>query len=168
MKNIESKPYVVSADTRGLLNNWAREKNLTLPSDDYFQGMLKDLEITLGEYFDEVNIVPEDFLRKRINSLIANSPLPVVSLDRAYVDPNQNNLVGFLDATRTVDQNLANTGLGSRALQLSLNRQMDMLVNKLPSRVITLVDDVIFEGKTILQLANDFRKKGVIVDTILS
>ena len=52
MKNIESKPYVVSADTRGLLNNWAREKNLTLPSDDYFQGMLKDLEITLWEYFD--------------------------------------------------------------------------------------------------------------------
>lgn len=50
----ENRPYVVSADSRGLLKSWARENQLTLPSDAYFQGMLKDLETTLGQYFEQL------------------------------------------------------------------------------------------------------------------
>ena len=164
----ENKPYVVSADSRGLLNQWAKKNRLTLPDDDYFEGMLRDLENALGQYFAKVDIVPEDFLRQGLNGLIKNSPVPVVSLDRAYINPKQNNLIGFLDATRTVDSNLNSTGLGSRALEISLERQIGQLASSQSGKAIALADDVIFEGKTMLQLAQKLRSKGIIVDTIYS
>lgn len=164
----ENRPYVVSADSRGLMKSWARENQLTLPNDAYFQGMLKDLEATLRQYFSEVDIVPEDFLRQGLNGLIKSSPAPVVSLDRAYISPKQSNLIGFLDATRTVDSNLNNTGLGSRALEITLERQIGQLAAKQTGKVIALADDVIFEGKTMLQLVQKLRSKGVAVDAIYS
>ena len=164
----ENKPYVVSADSRGLLKQWAKKNRLTLPDDDYFQGMLRDLENALGQYFAKVDIVPEDFLRQGLNGLIKNSPVPVVSLDRAYINPKQNNLIGFLDATRTVDSNLNSTGLGSRALEITLERQIGQLASSQSGKAIALADDVIFEGKTMLQLAQKLRSKGIIVDTIYS
>lgn len=164
----ENKPYVVSADSRGLLKSWARENRLTLPSDAYFQAMLKDLETTLGQYFAKVDIVPEEFLRQGLNGLIKNSSVPVVSLDRAYINPKQSNLIGFLEATRTVDSNLTNTGLGSRALEITLEQQIGQLATKQTGKVIALADDVIFEGKTMLQLVQKLRSKGVAVDAIYS
>ncbi len=162
----ENRPYVVSADTKGLLTSWAKKNQLTLPSSDYFQGMLKDLERTLGQYFDQVDIVPEDFLRRGLNEVIKNSPVPVVSLDRAYVNPKQENLAGFLDVTRTVDPQLNNTGLGSRALEMVLEKQIKQLSNKQSGQAIALVDDVIFEGKTMLELVQKLNKKGVSVDAV--
>lgn len=164
----ENKPYVISADSRGLLKDWARRNRLTIPSDAYFQDMLKDLEATLGQYFDRVDIVPEDVLRLGLNGFIKASPVPVVSLDRAYVNPNQGNLVGFLDATRTVDSSLGSTGLGSRALEISLERQIGQLAAQQKGKAIALADDVIFEGKTMLQLVKKLQSKGVVVDTVYS
>ncbi len=164
----ENRPYVVSTDSRGLLKSWARKNQLTLPNDAYFQGMLKDLEATLRQYFAEVEIVPEEFLRQGLNRLIINSPVPVVSLDRAYVNPKQSKLLGFLDATRTVDTNLNSTGLGSRGLEITLERQIGQLAAKQSGKTIALADDVIFEGKTMLQLVQKFRNKGVVVDSVLA
>jgi len=164
----ENRPYVVSADSRGLMKSWARKNKLTLPSDAYFQGMLKELETTLGGYFAQVDIVPEEFLRKGLNELVKNSSVPVVSLDRAYISPKQRNLIGFLDATRTVDSNLKNTGLGSRALEITLESQIAQLASRYRGKAIALVDDVIFEGRTMLQLVQTLRSKGVAVDAIYS
>ncbi len=164
----EKKPYVVSADSRGLLKDWAIKNRLTIPGDAYFQDMLKDLEGTLGQYFDRVDVVPEEFLRQGLNGFITTSPVPVVSLDRAYVNPNQSNLVGFLDATRTVDSGLATTGLGSRALEISLERQIGQLAAQQKGEAIALADDVIFEGKTMLQLVKKLQSKGVAVDAVYS
>lgn len=164
----ENRPYVVSADCRGLMISWARENKLTLPNDAYFQGMLKDLEATLSQYFAKVDIVPEDFLRQGLNGLIKRSRVPVVSLDRVYINPKQSNLVGFLDATRTVDSNLSSTGLGSRASEITLERQIGKLAARQSGKAIALADDVIFEGKTMLQLVQKLRNKGVAVDAILA
>ncbi len=168
MSNQENRPYVISADSRGLLKSWARKNQLTVPNDAYFQGMLKDLETTLGQYFAKVDIVPEEFLRQGLNGLVKNSSVPVVSLDRAYISPKQSNLIGFLDVTRTVDSNLNNTGLGSRALEITLERQIGQLATKQTGKVIALADDVIFEGRTMLQLVQKLRSKGVAVDAIYS
>lgn len=164
----ESRPYVVSADSQGLLRQWAREQQLTVPNTNYFQGMLKDLEQTLSRYFDQVDVVPEEFLRRGLSELIARAPYPVVSLDRAYISPNQQNLLGYLDATRTVDQNLANTGLGGRAREITLERQIGRIGSQQSGQVILLVDDVVFEGKTMLQLIQKLRNKGVTIDAVYS
>lgn len=168
MSYIENKPYVVSADVRGLLSRWARENRISIPNDGFFEGMLKDLESTLQKYFTQVEVVPEDFLRKGLNGFVQNSSFPVVSLDRAYVNPKQANLLKFLDVTRTVDSNLNSTGLASRLREVSIERQINMIAAQFSGQVLSLIDDVIFEGKTLLQLVFSLRKRGVTVDTIYS
>ncbi len=168
MVSQERKPYVVSADTQGLLKSWACKNRITLPNDKYFQSMLGDLELTLRQYFSEVDVVPEDFLRKGLNGLVRKSDFPVVSLDRAYVNVKQANLIGFIDATRTVDNRLNNAGLGSRRLEITIDQQIGQLSARLKGKVINLVDDVIFEGNTILGLVEKFRRGGVTVDTVFS
>ncbi len=168
MLNQENKPYVVSADSRGLFKSWASRRRIVLPKDEFFEGMQKDLEATLKQYFADVDIIPEEFLCQGLNALIENSSVPVVSLDRVYTNPKQSNLVGFLDATRTVDSNLDSTGLGSRALEISLNRQVAQLANSQNGKTIALADDVIFEGKTMLQLVQMLKSKNVVVDTVLA
>lgn len=159
---------MISADSQGLLQAWARQSKLTVPNDAYFQGMLKELESTLGKYFSRVDVVPEEFLRKGLNGLVSTSPFPVVSLDRAYVNNKQANLIGLIDATRTVDTNLNNTGLGSRALEMNLERQIGQLAIRQKGKVINMIDDVIFEGRTMLQLVQKLKKKGVTIDTVFS
>ncbi len=164
----ENKPYVVSADSQGLLKNWANKNQLTIPEDEYFQGMLRDLESTLSRYFSRVDIIPEEFISQGLNGFIKNSSVPVVSLDRAYVNPQQINLAGFLDATRTVDSRLNSTGLGSRARKISLERQIGQLALQQKGKSMALADDVIFEGKTMLQLVQKFRSKGIPINTVYS
>ena len=168
MSNQERKPYVVSADTQGLLKIWALKNNLTLPNDLYFEAMLRDLERTLNQFFSEVDVIPENFLRQGLNELISTSAYPVISLDRAYINNGQKNIIGFIDATRTVDAELNSVGLGSRVIEATLTRQLNQLATIQAGKTINLVDDVIFEGKTMFQLVQKLRNRGVTVDTVFS
>jgi len=161
------KPYVVSADANLLLRGWSQENGLSIPKENYFQGMLSEMNSVLSEYFGVTEVIPENVLQQGLQRFLAESKLPVVSLDRTYVRPTDK-LLGYLDATRTVDKNLQNTGLGSRAAALSLQRQIGKLAMLANGSPIALLDDVIFEGKTMLDLIQQFRRQGVAVDRVYS
>lgn len=75
-KQNKKEPYVVSADSQSLLQAWGEEKKISFPNNSYFAGMLKELENNLRQYFDQVEIVPEAFLRLGLNSFIQNSSIP--------------------------------------------------------------------------------------------
>jgi hypothetical protein len=162
------KPYVISADSTGLLQRWSKKEKLTLPSESYLNGMLTELGIVLRDYFRAVDTVSEEDLRREMNNFVRQSTIPVVSLDRVYVAPNQKNLVGFLDASRTVDQDLNDQGLGTRVLWLTVDRQIGQLSQRLSGRTIALVDDVIFAGQTLRQIINKFKQWGVTVETVFA
>jgi hypothetical protein len=161
-------PYVVSADTGLLISKWGEEKGLVTPSSNFYQEMLVDLKDKLRDSFDEVEIIPESELKEGINQLVREANYPVVSLDRTYIDEAQPNLMGYLDATRTVDTNLQGTGLKSRLRENSLSQQIYRLAQIADGKPITLIDDVIFEGKTLLEIIEKFRDQGVNIGKVLT
>ena len=167
MNNEICKPYIVSADTQGLLTKWSRETGYTIPETDYFQGMLKDLGNTLQEYFPDVDVVPESFLRAGLKQLSGNADMPIVSLDRIYVDKEDKNIVGFLDTTRSVDTNLNSTGLVSRNT-VSIDAQIKNLSGQYSGQTIALIDDVIFGGNTMIELIDKFQNQGVTVSRVIA
>jgi len=167
MNNEMCKPYVVSADAQGLLTQWSRKTGYTLPEADYFQGMLKDLESTLQEYFSDVNIVPEEYLRAGLRQLASENNQPTISLDRVYVDKNDKNIVGFLDTTRSVNEKLENTGLVSRN-EIDIDNQIKQLSKQNKGREITLLDDVIFGGNTMLEIVNKFREQNIRISRVIA
>ncbi len=161
------KPYVVSADTSGLMEKWGAKNNFVIPDGNFYQENLTELELILKRYFSDVEIISEQELENGLNEFVQTSPYQIVSLDRAYIDDkSQSNLMGFLDATRTIDTSLKNIGLNSRVRKISLQRQIASLAKKANGNPIALLDDVIFEGNTMLQLIKAFRKRGVNVDKV--
>jgi hypothetical protein len=169
MKEIKQyKPYIVSADTGLLMNKWGERNGLITPGSSFYQEMLVDLKEKLRDSFDEIKVIPESELQEGMNQLVREAAFPVISLDRTYVDESQPNLMGYLDATRTVDTNLQSTGLRSRLRENSLQQQIYRLAQGADGRTITLIDDVIFEGKTLLEIIEKFRDQGVNIDQVLT
>lgn len=168
MSNQENKPYVISADVYGLMSNWALKEKITIPNNQYFQSMLNDLKSSLKQYFSEVDIVPELFLRRGLNDLIKSSVYPVISLDRAYVNAEQQNMIAFIDSSRITDVKLNDVGLGGRSGMTTLNKQLNLLATKLAGKTVNLIDDVIFEGKTMLKIVQELSRRNISVDTIFA
>jgi hypothetical protein len=165
--NKEIAPYIVSADVNRLMLNWARENRYTVPGEGYFQGMLNDLERVLNGYFESVHIVPEKYLSAGMEGMAKRSQLPIISLDRAYVNPRQKNLVGYIDITRTVDENLQSRGLSERPGTPSIDAQLYAITQSLETNRVALLDDVLFEGGTHTTVAEWLKQRGIIVEDVL-
>ena len=166
------KPYVVSADVEGLLKKWTRINGYQLPDSPFFLGMLTDLQEILSASFGaEVEIVPEKKLRAGLINLCRSSELPIVSLDRAYLNETSSNVIGFLETNRAVDESLRDIGLISRPNSPAIDAQIDSLTNYLYSMgldKIALIDDVIFSGSGIIKISNYFKEKGIMVEKVIA
>lgn len=162
------KPYLVSADTNRLLSSWAEKNRLLVPTSSYFASLLEELRQVLGSYFNQAEIISERELVEGLNELVKESSLPVISLDRTYIEANQPQLAGFLDVTRATDENLNSIGLEGRSQALSIPAQVAKFVERYKNRPIALLDDVVFEGKTMLQVVEEFRCQGIPVEKILT
>jgi len=164
----EQEPYVISADVGSLMKQWGQVSQYSVPNSRYFDGMTNHLETVLQECFQTVDIVSYEQLRDGLGELIGRSRLPVISLDRAYVTPQNKKIVGFLDINRAVDENLLNLGVSSRPKTTSVDAQIRALAKRIMGNKITLVDDVVFEGGTIADVANWFAKKGIVVEHVIA
>lgn len=167
MKEQFIKPYLVSADTNLLLKNWSVENGLMIPSSQYFKDLLEELKLTLGNSFDSVEIISESELKNGLNDLVAESELPVISLDRTYLDASQPNLAGYLDVTRTMDENLQSLGLRSRNEYDSIASQIAAFARQI-NGPISLLDDVVFDGNTMLSVIKEFRRQNIVVEKVLA
>lgn len=165
--NQEHAPYVVSADVSRLMRTWAAKNRYRVPNEAYFSGMLRDLESVLNSYFHSVQVVPERYLVAGLSGMADRSPIPIISLDRAYIDDSLANLAGYIDITRTVGENLESNGLSERPGSLPIETQVDLLSNSLDTDRVALLDDVLFEGGTHTTIAEWLRKKGIIVEQVL-
>lgn len=162
----EIKPYIVSSDVKGLMAQWGRDTGYQLPPEDFFHGITRDLQNTLEGYFPaSVEMVDEQELRHGLNNLAAQrivSPyqrIPIISLDRAYVDRTTPNIYGYLDITRGVDDGLTGIGLKPRPGKDSVEIQLDRFASKHNLPVI-LLDDVVFSGEGMCWLVNQLAERG--------
>lgn len=167
--NPDVTPYVISADVGGLVGQWGTRNGLHVPSTAFFDGITAVLARGVLEATGHpVDVVPETELRDGMEKLIDESPYPVVSLDRAYVDEASPKVAGFLDITRAVkevthpDGSIGFEAVGDlepRPGQPTLEEQLEALRSNEPSP-ITLVDDVIFTGEGGVKLAEKLAEIG--------
>lgn len=149
-----SKPYVVSSDVGLLLNRWGEEAGYSVPDAAYLAGMAQDLKSTLGECADgsavEVEVVGQKEIRDGINTLASKIKIPLVSLDRAYVDGATPNIIAHLDVSRFVNNEFRDIGLFPRPGFPPIEKQLRRIAKKHPCP-IALVDDVIFSAGDLVK-----------------
>ena len=162
-------PYVVSADVAGLVGRWATANGLIAPPAEFFDGMTASLADRLAVATGvPVEVVGQKELVEGMGKLISESQYPVISLDRAYFDGDNPGIAGFLDVTRAVKESYDETGkrtfvsagdLVPRPGHPTLEEQLEALRSDTPSP-ITVVDDVIFSGDGMVNLAKELAAIG--------
>ncbi len=150
-------PYVISADVSHLFKSWALGEGHSHPSDQYFIDYTLELQRKIGEATGvRVEVVEEKELSDGLDERIARSPYPVISLDRVYTDGHEH-VDGYIDLTRAVDEDLVDLGIAARPDSLPLEGQLKALETD-DETPITIVDDVIFSGNSILDIAERLQK----------
>lgn len=155
-------PYIVSADIRLLLARWAEERGFVLPSDSFFDSLRADFNRMMRSVFPNYEFVPEEELAQGLTEMAKASSHPVVSIDRAYCPTELT-----LDITRlcqTVEN--GSTTVGARHGKPTVEDQVERI--RQTSCVITLLDDVIFEGQTMLRLIDVLQENGVRVASVIA
>lgn len=162
------KPFVLSEDTYPLMERWARQTSINLPNRGYFSGITEDLSGVLKDVFPAVETVSAYDLTRRLTDMVCRSALPVITLDDAYV---RSGAIDQIDPTRTVNDQLESTGLGSRRPWSTIEKQIQNSIVGLRNRqieTIALADDVVFFGDTIFSIATVYENAGIRVPKVIA
>jgi hypothetical protein len=154
------KPYVVSADIKLLMSDWAAKHGYTVPSDIFFHQLRQRFSSYMCNIFPHFELVGEEEITSSLAKLIAQTNLPVVSLDRVYFK----NGIHF-EVARHVDEKGESRGLWRRAGYPTVMEQVRILCKKEIKEVV-LVDDVIFEGIGLERIIKIFSRAGIQVPAI--
>lgn len=155
-------PYIVSADIKLLLERWAQERGFVLPRDEFFGNLRHEFNCAMRGIFPNYEFVSEEELVHGLNEMTKASSHPVVSIDRAYCSTELT-----LDITRlcrTIEN--GSTTVGARYGKPPVVEQIERICQT--SKVITLLDDVVFEGQTMLRLIDVLHDNGVRVASVIA
>lgn len=132
-----------------------------IPSSQVIDDVRKSFKTDVDKIFNnDVTIISEDEMLE-INNLLSNKT-PVITLDKIYVTHDEKNIF-FLDCTRVSGSD----EIVSRKTE-SLEEQVKRMANVLPSKEIVLADDVVFSGKVLTKLINEFKLYGIKVVGIVA
>lgn len=163
-----STPYVISNDVAGLMTRWTQAEGLEMPRNGLLPALSSELQQTLSGYFaGGVEVIDEQEIHTGLQSLMAASAHPIVSLDRAYVGKDTPNLAGYIEVTRGVNDKLEDIGVRPRPGQPSKEEQLQRLWTP-DIQPVTLVDDVLFTGGSIVNLADDLVRVNRPVRTVIA
>lgn len=152
------KPYVVSADIRLLLQEWATKSGFTLPQQEFFRELREEFQAYMVQIFKAFEFVSEDELRVGLGRLVKESGLPAVSLDRVYFRSRLS-----LEVCRLVDQKGDSRGLGNRFGAPSLPEQFRRLHEL---KEVVLVDDIVWTGDLMATTCHNLAEMGIRVSLI--
>lgn len=155
------EPFVVSSDLFGLMQAWSTESGYKVPSKRFFDNLTKKLKKELHSVFEgRVDVISEERLRRGMNRLARRSHQPILSLDRAYVNDQTPNVIGYVDLTRLVDENQEKIGLGGRDGKTTIEEEVGKHSIEGLVQPVTLIDDVIFGGDTNVVIAEALERVG--------
>jgi len=137
---METKPYVVSADIYLLLGKWAKQKNFTLPRDEFFVKLRKEFSTYISKIFSNFELISEKEILEHSINVVSKNNLPIISLDTIYFSGDY-----LIELTRSVSPEGLDKGLRHRFGSESLFKQLNVL-KKSGIKEVCLYDDVIFSG----------------------
>lgn len=155
-----NRPYIVSADIRLLLEEWALHKEFVLPSNNFFWQLRENFSAFMRGIFPLFELILEAELTDGIAQLVADSGLTPVSLDRAYF-----HTATHLDIARLVDSAGRDIGLGHRPETLPLLQQFRSL-KEAGLKEVALVDDVVFTGELAERVIQCLSQLGIRVPLV--
>ena len=163
----EKLPYIVSADAEHLVRAWGQRRNIRTPDhgffDDFQKGLLEQIAATGDDL--EPEVLDHEELAHGLQSLIYNHKRgDAVALDRAYVGDD---FARHFEVTRAVNGRFESIGTMPRPHAPSISEQLDYIVAN-SGQELTLVDDVIFSGDAIVEVASLFEERGARVSTVLA
>ncbi len=150
-------PYVVSADIKRLLEQWAGVSGYVVPDAEFFHELRNEFQAHMHGIFPEFHFVHEEELVEGLDHLIAEGGLPTISLDRVYVESDLH-----LDIARLVDKDGNDHGIGSRVGYPSLSDQLKH-IHESGVKEVALVDDVLFTGDVLERIVEMLAHIGVTV-----
>jgi hypothetical protein len=154
-RNVMEKPYIISAEL-DLANEELEQVVKREKIDSFRESLDKDLR-RMGK---ETLWVPSGKIQRDLKRVVEKTNLPTVSLDNRYVT----NADQYLGISRGTDALLNDSGYVSRAGYLPIEDQLNR-VSVLGGEVM-LLDDVLFSGEMISQLADNLERYGVRVTKV--
>lgn len=173
--NNAAEPYIVSLDARMLLERWSIKAGYAIPDHSYFASMAADLASVLEESAKGdvlcVDLVGEKEIQDGMNRFAYEVNLPIVSLDRAYIDDSTPHVFEYLDVTRVVDEDFHDIGLVPRVGCLPIEEQLQRITGTYQGPV-ALTDDVVFSASELVKendgLCDRLAKLGCSVKKIIA
>lgn len=159
------KHYVVSQDIQLLLAPWAEARGFTLPSDRFFVLLRQNMQQKLEEIFPDLSVVSisEAEIKGSLEKMIASTgDNPLVNMDKVYYESGVS-----LEVTRLVDKKGTDLGLGSRNTK-PIGDQIGAIEKIVEGKPVRLVDDVIFNGGTIIKVVKLLNAQGIHVSHIIA
>lgn len=152
---LDQRPYVVSGDIKTLLTLWADDRGFQLPDDEFFRQLRSDFGEYMSQIFPGFEYIPEDELTRGLCTLVSESGVVPLSLDRVYYPTDLR-----IDIARQVDAEGNDRGLSRRGNSPALITQFRRL-KKSGVQEVSLVDDVIFSGDLISRVGKALNTSGV-------
>lgn len=157
--SVSALPYVVSADIKVLLCQWASRRGFVLPDDSFFTDLRAEFRCLMRNVFSQFIWVSEEEIIEGLRKRTASVKYPLLSLERAYLETQFK-----LELCRCVNAQNADVGLYARN-GASLLTQLATLHRSGIKRVV-LVDDVIFSGSFLIRILELLKKEGVKVSAV--
>ena len=167
----EKLPYIVSADAEHLMSVWSKQNNLKIPDSKFFLDFqtgcvehIRDAAISKSDNFEPI-VLPHNELASGLQNLVSKHQRgDTVALDRAYVGDT---VKRQLEVTRAVNTSLESIGTRPRPHTPPITEQLDHLTANSHTE-LTLIDDVVFSGDAIIEVADWLRGRGAHVSTVLA
>lgn len=152
--------YVVSADINLLLKDWACQKDLKLPSEEFLTKLRSKFSDYFRQIFPNFILLSEKDIVKGLSEILSTANLPIISLDPVYIKSSLS-----LGISRAIDINGKDCGLSRRLGSSPLSQQFrNLRLSKV--REVILVDDVIFSGAMLERIIRMLAKINIKVSLI--
>jgi hypothetical protein len=155
-ENTMENPYVISAELDLAGNNL--DQKIKQESIETFR---ENLDADLRAMGKDTLWVPSSTIKAGLEKAVANTNLPVVSLDHRYVSSGDY----YLGISRGVNALLNDNGYASRLSYPSIQNQLRG-ASTLGGEIV-LFDDVLFSGEMVSWLSDSFKSYGVRVGAVI-
>ncbi|HWZ65722.1 MAG TPA: phosphoribosyltransferase [Patescibacteria group bacterium] len=119
----------------------------------------ESLDSDLREMGQNTVWLSAEAIRSGLRGLVANTKLPIVSLDQRYISASEADYC--LGISRAANPDMSDAGYDSRLGFPPLSKQLDVLGKRYGGREVLLVDDVLFSGSMVDYLESKLKSRGV-------
>ena len=154
---IVEKPYVISEEL-----GWVGE--LPQSNIDTFRESLDENLRRLGK---NTIWVSENILRSGLEKKVAQSPVPVISLDDRYIRSGDA-YIGMSRGVARIDGRYTSSGYAARVGYNSIIDQLDSLAQQYEGMEVALADDVVFSGEMITDLSDTLQERKIMVRNVIA